>query len=168
MKPLDKALEEVDKIMLEQAAQQQKMNPILDRKLKELYRLDDSIKYFEGRIKIIEKEKKQKLDEMQNLLDLAMKSSHSLKNGYTVKPKSNRKMKIEDPEKFLRWIKKHKTPNEVMEFLSSALKLTNVKKFCEKEFDNQKEQGEIYPSVDGIRYGKETFTQLQTCKEIKK
>ena len=155
MKAADKTLEKIQKEMQERKDELEKMRPHLDRHLKNLQMLDEGITSLE--------EKKQKaLLKMSEILDLAMVTTHSLTNGYTVKPSNKHKVEIVDIAKFLIWLKENKSPVEVMEFFKTGIKTTALKKFCEVEFNEQRIKGEMIPKIEGINFGNLTFRKLTT------
>lgn len=165
---LDIACEKVVKMMNEEAAAKNKMKPILDKKLKEIQKIDNKIKWFEDKIKELESDKQFELNRMDDLLDLAMQSSHSLSNGYTVMPDNKAKVEVLDVAAFLKWLKQNREPQDVLDFFSDALKKANLKKFCDKEMNNQTEKGILEPKIDGIRFGEITYRRLTTLtKKVK-
>lgn len=165
-KPMDIAIEDVGQQILHKEAQQKKMRPLLDAQLNKVQKIDNFIIWHEEKIKGFEKEKQNELLNMSELLDTAMQATHSLSNGYIVKPDNKRKIEIEDIAKFMKWLKQNKPPLEVFQFFEGALKVSNLKKFCEKEFEVQRLNGEILPTIDGIEFGDITYRRLTT--EIKK
>ena len=111
-KPMDAAIEEIDKQMLEKEAKEKKMKPLLDAQLRLIEKDDGLIRWHENKMKDVEQRKQAKLSKMRELLDLAMQSTHSLKNGYTVRPDNKRKVEVTDIGAFMAWLKKNKKPQE--------------------------------------------------------
>jgi len=160
--PFDIACENVEEDMLKKAAETKRMAPYLNEQLKKVQKVDKSIEWYENKIGELNKQKQNELAKMDDLLDLAMVSSHSLKNGYTVKPANSMKIKVVSTQKFLGWLKKNRTPLDVLLFFEGALKLANLKRFCEKEYNEQRLKGNMEPKVDGIEYGDITYRRLTT------
>ena len=167
-KPIDDALIVAEAQMIETAAQKKQMEPLLNRQLKEVQRIDSSIIYYENKIAEAENEKKKELMKMNDLLELAGTSSHKLKNGYKVLPDNKHYIKIEDITLFLHWLKANKSPSEVIEFLEAAIGKTALKRFVNKEINKQRENGELTPSIAGIDFGEITYRRLTTKQGKKK
>lgn len=136
------------------------MKPYLDKQLKKVQSCDLVIKKYE-------ENKKNELAKMGELLDLAVVSTHSLANGYTVKPANKMKMHVKDIGEFMKWLKNNKTPSVVFEFFKDAMKITALKKFCENEFNDQRVDGNLEPKIDGIEFGELTYTRLTTYTKEK-
>jgi len=154
--------------MEKDAAEKKKMKPYLDKQLWAIQKTDNKIKWFENKIKELEEEKQLQLKKMGEYLDLAMQSSHSLKNGFTVMPDNKRKVEVTNTADFLKWLKANRKPQEVMSFFEGALKLSNLKSFCNKEANLQTEKGTIEPKIDGVEFGEITYRRLTTCVKEKK
>jgi len=169
-KSIDESFKKVSKQMLNAAVENKKMKPILDKQLKEVEKIDNKIKWFENKIKEEEERKEKELRKMNDLLELAVKSTHKLSNGYTVKPDDKREFTVEDIGSFLKWLKANKSPIEVMEFLKTSMKKTALRSFCNEEANKQRIEGIIEPKIDGIILGQVTYRRLTTCisKEKKK
>ena len=157
-KPLDLALE----TLKENAAKKGEMKPYLDTQLKAVQKLDNKIAWFENKIKEIEEDKQKELRKMNDLLELAVTTSHTLDNGYYVKPDNKRKVEVIDIGKFMKWLKTHKTSTEVFDFFKDAMKISKLKSFCDKEANAQRMNGELKPSIDGIDFGEITYRRLTT------
>lgn len=160
-KPLDIAVEKAEKILLGRAAMENKMKPILDKKLKEIESLDIKIKN-------LEKQKQIELSNINELLDLAMVQTHALDNGFTVKPDNRYNLEVISIEDFMAWLKKNKKPQEVFKFFKGAMKILALKRFCEKEIADQRINGEIDPKIDGIVIGDMSYRKLTTIRKEKK
>lgn len=165
-KPLDLACDEVDKLMLKEAAQKKKMTPYLDEHLMKIQAIDRQLNWNEKKKTELEKSKKALLSKMNELLDLAMVQTHSLRNGYKVKPDHKRKIVVKDITKFMMWLKKNKPPSEVFSFFKDSIKVAKLKSFCEKEAIEQGLGGELIPIIDGVDFGDITYRKLTT--EVKK
>lgn len=168
-KPLDAACDAVTKLLIEKDKTKDMAKPFLDKKTSEIEDLDEKIAWFEDKISDIEAKKFKLLDEIQDLFDTAGVTKHSLKNGYTIKPDHRRKVNIKDIAGFLKWLKTNMEPQEILDFFKNSLKVTSIKRFCEMQYIEQREKGNINPSIDGIDFGELTFSKLTTCKkEVKK
>jgi len=167
---LDDCLDQIESDMLDQAVQQKKMNPILDKQLWVVQKIDGKITWFENKLKELEEEKQLELRKMGDLLELAMKQTHELKNGYTVKPDNKRKLEVKNLGDFLKWLKINREPQDVFSFLEESIKKTSLTRFCNKEANNQRTNGELEPKIDGIKFGVVTYRRLTTenKKEKKK
>lgn len=161
-KNLDEAMAKCEKIMIEQAAERNRLKPYLDAQLRVIQKFDKKIEWFEHKIKEIEKEKEKEINKIQDLLELAGTVKHELDDGYQIKPDNRREIVIKDIKKFMLWLKQNKTSSEVLDFFESALKATAVKRFCEKEHDKQRLNGIMSPAIDGVIMGDMTFRQLKT------
>lgn len=166
---IDKAYKDISEMMLKKAVAEEKMKPYLDKQLKEVEKIDNKIKWFEGKIKEEEAKKETEIKKMGELLDLAMKSSHALPNGFTVLPDDKREFKVIDAGKFLKWLKANVEPVEVMEFFKTSLKKTSMRSFCDKQANLQTEKGIMEPKIDGVQFGDITYRRLTTeKKKVKK
>ena len=161
-KKLDNVFEQFDSIKKEKAEKNKKMKPYLDKQLSKVEIIDNKIIQAEKVIDLLEKERQAELLKMNDLLDLAMKDSHSLSNGYKVIPDNRRKVKIINIIDFMKWLKDNKSTKEVLEFFSEAMKVTKLKTFCEKEANHQRMEGILEPSVGGVEFGDITFRRLTT------
>ena len=164
---MDKAIEKVDKQLAEKAIAQNKAKPLLDRQLRAVEKADGLIKWYENKIKEAEEDKQKELMKMNDLLEMAEKSTHELKNGYKVKPDNKYYIQIKDVGAFMSWLKKNKTPDEVFEFFKDSIGKRALKKFCSKEINHQKECGIIEPVIDGIDFGDITYRRLTTTRRKK-
>lgn len=155
-------LENLDFAMKEIKEREIKSAPFLNKQAYKIEKIDKTIKYYEDKIKALEKSKQDELEVMQELFDTAVTTCHRLPNGYTVAISFSRKMKIENVQEFLLWLKQNCTPKEVLDFFDGALKSTAIKKFVEKQCDKQRIDGEIDPKVSGIDIGDINFRRLTT------
>lgn len=168
LKPLDRALAEVEKNMLEDAAEKKKMEPYLTKQLYVLKRIDDRILYFENQLKELEIKKREELSKMSDLLELAGTSRFEVKPSkgnvriYRVKPDNRHKVEIENMFSFMYWLKENIEPQEVIRFFAKALKLTELKKFCNQQYNEQRSKGDMNPSIDGIKFGDLEYRKLKT------
>ena len=144
------------------------MKPHLDVQLGKVQKIDSSILYYENKIKEAEEEKQKSLMGMGDLLELAGTSNHKLKNGYEVRPDNKHYIKIQDVTLFMRWLKANKTPTEVILFLEDAIGKTALKRFVNKEINEQRMSGELSPAIAGIDFGEITYRRLTTEKKGKK
>lgn len=154
-KKLDIAMETVEKILLEEAANKNEMKPYLEKKLKE-------IRWVENKQAELSQKREDLLKEMTDLLELAGEISFQLTDGFRARYAHTREVKVEDFKAFMKWIKENKEPKDVMEFLENAVKSGAVKKFVEKEIENQKINGELEPNIDGVSAGAISFRRLTT------
>jgi len=159
---MDNALASVDAIMQKQNEQKEKFRPILDKRLQKIEVVDKAIENLENIIKQKEEEKIMLLKDMENDMELAMVSTHTLANGYTVKPDNRFKIEINDIGAFMKWLKTTKTPDEVFDFFKTALKQTSVKRFVEKEINLQNTKGIISPEIDGVEIFDISYRRLTT------
>lgn len=157
-KPIDKAFREI----LEQDKQTGEMAPHLDLQLSKVEKIDAKIHWFNGKIKELEVEKQRELLKMDDLLDAAMTSKWELKNGYCVKPDNRHQIEIQDSGEFLKWLKENKEPQVILKFFKDALKVTNLKKFCDYEANMQRVKGIMKPSIGGVNIGEVTYRRLTT------
>ena len=161
MTKLDEAVKSKNKEFLEIQAEKDNMKPYLDKQLWHIHNLENKENFY--------KDLKQKsIDKMNDMMELGGASSHTLKNGFTIKPDNRFKIRIVDMAKFLQWLKNNKNPQEVMSFLEDAIKLGELKKFCCKEFNKQQLNGEILPKICGIEFGELTYRKLITVHEKEK
>lgn len=152
----------LDDVILEVAVKEKQMKPILDNQLKIVKRIDGKITWFEDKIKELEIEKQHELRKMNDLLELALTGTHTLKDGYGVKPDNRRKITIKDVGLFMKWLKLNKTSTEVFDFFKDGIKIGSLKKFCDKEINLQRINGELSPTIDGIDFGEITYRRLTT------
>lgn len=127
--------------------------------------LDEALKTIERmdiRIKESEEQKQKALNAYAELLDLAVVSSHTLKNGFTAKPDNRHKVFVKDKKAFMKWLKNNKSPDEVIDFICDSIGVTKLKRFCEKEFNDQRDKGNMVPEIDGIVFGDLTYRRLTT------
>ena len=162
MTAIDDALDEVVKIMKDEAVKKKKMSPYLNKQLKKIQKIDNKIEWFELKKAELEGEKQKELTEMGELMDLAVVAYHSLYNGYTVIPDNKRNMKIIDSGAFLKWLKTNRPPSEVFKFLKDALKIANLKSFCNAEINAQRLKGIMEPKIDGIDIGGISYRRYKT------
>ena len=155
-------LAKLDFALKEIKDREEKNKPFLNSQALKIEKIDRQIKYYEDKIKSLEKSKQIELEVMQELFDTAVCSSHRLSNGYTVSISFSRKMKIENVQEFLLWMKQNCTPKEVLEFFEDSLKSTAIKKFVEKQCDLQRVKGEMEPKVAGVDIGDINFRRLTT------
>lgn len=154
--PNDILSDAVREKILKEEAQLKKTKPFLNKQLEKIQRID-------WKISALKAEKEKELLEMDSLLDLAMVSTHKLKNGYKVRPGNRYKVEILDIGLFMKWLKTNKPPGEVFDFLKDAIKLTNLKDFCMREANIQRVNGELNPTIDGVEFGEMTYRKLSTC-----
>lgn len=155
---LDIAMEKV----IRQMAASKEHQKILDNELRKVERIDKKIEWYKDKIAELEDQKQKELSRFGELLDLAMKSTHMLKNGYFIKPDDRRKVEVKDVPKFLKWLKENKEPQVVLEFFNDALKITNLKAFVDREANHQRVNGVVNPSVDGVDIGEITYRRFKT------
>ncbi len=160
-KPFDIACEDAEKFANERLAEQKRLAPFLNRNLFQIYNIDNKIKE-------LEKVKQEKLEKLGELMDLAMVNTHSLKNGFTVKPDNKRKVIVKDIAKFMAWLKVNKKPQEVFDFFKDAMKISALKSFCEKEANDQRIKGIMNPEIDGVEFGEITYRRLTTYMKKEK
>ncbi len=158
----------IEKEMLEDAINKKEMKPLLDKQLQVVQKIDNKIKWYENRIKDIEIEKQRELSKMGDLLELSMTQTHSLSNGFTVKPDHKRKLEVKNMGEFLKWLKKTKEPQAVIRFLIKAIGVTALKSFCNKEANEQRINGELEPKIDGIEFGVISYRRLTTVRKEQK
>lgn len=158
MGKLDDAMGLIDDVLLKEAAENEKMNPLLDRQLKRIQLIDNKIKYFE-------EIKQKELRTMSDLLELAHTNTHVLKDGFKVMPDNRYNITITDIGAFMRWLKLNKNADDIFDFFKSSLKVAEIKKFCSQEFNIQQNNGEIKPTIDGISVGEMQFRKLKTLTE---
>lgn len=157
-KPIDDFLGEFDEAEKKKAS----FMPMINNEINKL-------EYLDKQINQLENQKKARLNNLSELFDSAMITSHTLQNGYHVGPDNRFKIELTDIGAFLKWLKENKEPVEVMKFLGEAIKLGNLKRFVEQEYNHQRENGEVEPSVEGVKFGKLTFRKLGTkYKKIQK
>lgn len=149
---------------MEQEANRHK--PYLDKDLKEIEKIDNKIEWFQSKITDLEKEKQNKLANLAETFDTAMVTRHSLKNGYTALIDNRYEIKIDDTAAFLKWLKANCTPDEVLEFFTSSLKITSLKKFCSVQINKRVMQGmfESEIQIDGITIKDMQYRRLTTKK----
>lgn len=155
MKPLDAALEQIEK-------DKALAKVHLDRQAIFVRAIDKKIAALEAQLKVLEAEKQAELMRMEDYMELALVNVHSLSDGYTVSYDHKRKVEIRNVGEFLRWLKAHCSTSEVLSFFDGAIKATSIKKFVEKKCDEQRSQGILDPKVDGIDIGDITFRRLTT------
>lgn len=156
-------LDALDKVLKEKENNLKKWTPELNKQAHVIKRLDDTIEYHEKKIKLLEEQKKDELEKMQELFDSAVINSHTV-GDYKIYASLSRKMDIADVPAFLKWLKLNCTPDEVIEFFTDALKATNLKRFVERQADKQRLKGEMNPIIDGIDLGDITYRRLTTKK----
>ncbi len=147
--------DELEKALKEIAEKERKDARYLEPKMRECEWIDKQIVNLEAK-------KQAKLSEIEDLLEVVGKPSHRLKNGYTVKRDDKLKVRIKSTKDFLLWLKNNREPAAVMAFFEGALKLTALKKFCEKEYNRQRDNGVMKPKIDGVEYGEVTYRRLTT------
>lgn len=140
----------------------------LDRQARVVQAIDRRMERLESQLEALEKEKQAELVKMLDFFDLAVVNHHSLPDGYTVSVDNKREIQIDDPAKFLKWMKENCEPQEVLEFFKDALKSTKLKSFITKQCNKQAVKGEIEPNVGGITIGDITFRRLTTHHQEKK
>jgi hypothetical protein len=161
----------LDKAMADIAGREKKkenMKFFLDQQLRIIERIDKRLAYYEQKKIDVELEKREALSKMENLLDLASTLKHELDNGYFVKPDNKYKIEITDIVAFMKWLKNNKRPDEVLDFFKNALKISNLKHFCNKEINKQRIEGIIEPEIDGVILGDVSFNKLTTGYKEKK
>jgi hypothetical protein len=52
-----------------------------------------------------------------------------------------------------------------LDFFVDSLKITKLKKFCEKEANLQRMRGEMEPKIAGVIFGEVSFRRLTTEKK---
>ena len=168
-KPFDVLVKKIHKEILEANKTLEGAKPYLDTAAKKIQKVDNKIEWFEKQIKELEKEKQEKLGEFQELLDAAGTFGHTLYNGYTIRPDNRYKAEILDKQAFFAWLKKNRTPDEVLDFLGRAISATKLKNFVGAECDRQKERGIMEPQVDGVKIFDINYRRLTTeVKKVKK
>ena len=152
------------------ATKRQEMFPYLNKKLWAIFKIDSKIKWFEKKIEELEAEKAKQVEEMDELLDLAVVTSFKLTNGFVIEPDNRHKLEIKDFKAFMLWLKKNYSPNNIMEFLEQNIKVTSLKRFCDRHLNQMRLKGEMNPTIDGIEIIDVNFRKLRTRmkKEKKK
>lgn len=124
--------------------------------------LDRKIEALEAQKERLEKEKQAELSKMEAYMELAVINTHALPDGYTVTYDHKRKLEVKDAGEFLRWLKSHCTPSEVLSFFEGAIKSASLKKFVEKKHDEARSNGIMDLKIDGLNIGEITFRRLTT------
>ena len=163
MKPLDKCFKEIEERMIE--AGEHKLH--LDNAIRPILKIDNSIDYYKKKILELEDEKELELRKVSDLFELAMVSTHSLKNGYTVKVDNRYKIEIKNVRAFLGWLKVNADPENVLELFATGLKKTVIYKYASKEINNMRIRGEMEPKIDGLEIYDITYRKLTTKRNQK-
>lgn len=142
--------------------------PHLDKQANFILSLDKRLDNLELLKKKLEAEKQESLKAMEDLMEAVPVLIHSLPNGYTIAYDHKRKMQIDNMTSFLRWLKAHCQPHEVLSFFDGALKSASIKAFVEKKCDEQRCEGILDPKIDGIDLQEITFRRLTTFYKVKK
>lgn len=137
---------------------------ILSPMLIDLKKVDDSIEYFENRLKEAEKIKQIKLKAINDIFELTALLEYSLPCGYKVKMGNKYKVDITSMPEFLKWLKANLEPQEVLRFFDGALKDTYVKNFASEWINRRKMKGEIDVKIDGLNIEGLTYRRLTTKK----
>lgn len=147
-----------DNVLAEMAALQSNKKaamPALDKHLYEIELVDK-------KIRLLEKEKAEKLNKFNEMLETNALSSHSLPNGFYARPDDRFKIEIDNVELFLKWLKTNVKPLEVLAFFKTAIKKTELKRFCEHHYNMKRIEGVQDPKIDGITIGEKTYRRLTT------
>ncbi len=154
-KLLDKHLDDAHTAVLQRDIELKKAKPHLDRQL-------GTVRYLDKQIKKFEEMKQEEINRMEDLMELAVVSKHTLKDGFFIKPANTRKVYLKDIGKFLKWLKANRNPYEILAFFKDAFKITAVKNFCDDEANAQRLKGIMEPKIDGIELGGITYNRLTT------
>lgn len=159
---LKEAVDYIDALMKKEAAEKKEMEKFLIPQLRKIEKIDSLITWHEKKIKEQEVLKQVEIEKMRDLLDLAVMSSFSLKNGFTIMEDNRMNLEVTDVATFLKWLKQNCEPQEVLDFFANSLKKASLKRFCEKQFNKQREAGSMEPKIDGVNFGEQTFSGMTT------
>lgn len=163
-----KFAKDAQNILIEQAAEKEKALPFLFKYAVEIKKIDSKIEWHEQKKKELEKEKQENLERFFEFMEIAKIQKYALKDGYTIKVDDTRETTIHDIGAFMSWLKNNFKADEVFEFFKDALKKTSVKKFVNKAYNDKRIEGEIYPEIPGMEFGKITYRRLTTKTKGKK
>lgn len=153
MKPLDKAFMKIEKKRKEDHLKNKEYEALAKPVMQKIVKILQKQMWHEAQVKIIQEDIDGQLSIMQNFLDLMNTKGHELYLTSTqtleVKQKIyHGKAEITDPKKFMAYLKKYCTPDEVITLLTPPTTLKELRKFLDKHIE--KYSHDIFHKIDGV------------------